>query len=395
MKRVIIKKSTYLWWIMLGVFLIYLPSAFSEVDIDFSTATDQWERNGIYEISVILQNNDSESVKIAGVQADFAYESEDFKEAPILVHDYITGYSFTVNTVNTLTEGLVYYSKGIKVTGSPNYFTVNGNSSKTLVTFRLRVENAAALGVSHLPFQVTVAVEERLVGGGTSSIMGSANNGTITVVADVTPPNTYAIPTGRTLIQGNSTLVRLDESTSPNYDDLQKVYYEVGEPPVSEPTTGSSWVAEGGSVQLPINDASHPGAITGVLKFFGRDYWGNQEASFNIETYTIDMVKLTLSGLSRTPEIAKLGSQITANFTVDELPAATEVSVNNHAFTPGGSYPNYSYTYHVQASDAEGPRPIRIAVTDDSGNQTVDTSLSVIIDMSDPTFTPVSFSPDP
>ena len=33
-------------------------------------------------------------------------------------------------------------------------------------------------------------------------------------------------------------------------------------------------------------------------------------------------------------------------------------------------------------------------MTDDSGNETVDTSLSVIIDMSDPTFTPVSFLPE-
>lgn len=390
MKRNMAKLGVTVAVVFISLFAFFDAAVLASVDIKFELVPDQWERNGIYELSLVLKNNEASPVKIAGVQADFAYNSAIFKEAPILVQDYIIGFAFTVNTVNTLTEGLVYYSKGIKVTGSPNYFTLNGNATKKLATFRLRVENGAPLAVSDFEFQVTVAVEKRLDGGGTDALLGVAKDGQITVVADTTPPGTYAQPAGKTILQGNSRWVTFRETNTPNYGDLAKVYYTVGKTPAN-PTTSSDWVGKNGKVELPAN--VDPEAITEVLKFFGVDFYGNREMGFHTETYLIDVIKPSLSNLSRMPDLASEGALVTVSFSVNEPLQSASVQVNNHSFTPGGSHPHYTYTYNVRADDAEGNRPIQIKVTDVAGNQTVDTSLYLLIDMSAPSFTPVSFSP--
>lgn len=377
--------------VLLSLTGIFAAAVLASVDIEFQMAPVKWQRNGIYELSLILRNNEASAVNIAGVQADFVYDSAIFKEAPILVKDEITNFSFTVNTVNTLTEGLVYYSKGIKVTGNPNYFTLSGNTTRKLVTFRLRVENEAPLEVTNFKFQVEVAVEKRLGSGGTEAVLGVAKDSQITVVKDTTPPSTYVQPAGKTILQGNSRLVTFRETNTPNYGDLTKVYYTVGQHPVADPTTSSDWVVKNGKVELPAN--IDPEAITAVLKFFGEDFWGNREAGFHTETYLIDVVKPTLSNLSRMPDLANNGTPVTVKFSVSEPLQSASVQVNNNSFIPGGTHPNYTYTYIVQADDVEGNRPIQIKVTDQTGNQTVDTSLYLLIDMSAPSFTPVSFSP--
>lgn len=380
--------------------LLAAPSlARATVDLSFEMDTDQWERNGVYLLNVTLTNKRAEAVKLAGVQADFTFNSAHFKEEPLLISDNITGFVFVVDEVDTKpeNEGEVLYAKAISVASPTNYFTIPAGGDMTAVVLRLRVKNDAPLEGSDFEFIVGATVTERLETGETGGILGTAHPKTVTIVEDETPPDTYAIPKGRVIKEGDSTKVQLSQLPEPPYDDLEVVFYEVGKPPppVSDPTESSSSVPADGFVQLPVNDAGHPEKITGVLKFFGRDNWGNLELSFNTETYVIDVIPPSVIDPVRSPERVKLDETITVEFSVDEpLQFDPEVVVNNNQFSMVSGYPDYTYAYNVQTGDAEGTRTITIKATDEVGNVTTDTSLNVIIDMTPPEYSPVSFLPE-
>lgn len=386
---------------MVGLCLTCLPSAFSEVDINFSTDTDQWQRNGVYDLTVILNNLDGSSIAIAGAQVDYNYESADFKDiAPTLIQDYIIGYDFATDLIDTSTEGVVLYSKLIAEAASPNYFALVGSGTRNVVKYRYRVMNNAALGVSNFIFRNEAVVLERYGGGGSGSCLGSANDANITIAEDTTPPNTYASPAGTTIRYGDSTLVALKEVSTPAYDDLQTVYYSVGYGSAPNPTVTGDWVVKDEMVQLPYNTEAHPGKFNDVLKFFGRDMTGNLEfggTNWHTENYMVDVVRPGFSANPvRIPVRVKLGDLIMVMFTVNE-PMGSDplVSVNSHAFTKHGTSTGnyYKYTYTVPAGEMEGNRTIRIEITDEVGNQTVDTSLSILIDLTAPIYTPVSILP--
>ncbi len=379
----------------------YFSPAFAAVDIEFFADTYTWQRNGVYEITARIRNQSASSISIAGVQVDYNYASADFKDiAPALVQDYITGYDFAVDQVDTDTEGVVLYSKLIAEAASPNYFTLAGSGVENVVRFRYRVAHTATLGESDFGFRNEATVLERLSGGGTDSCLGSKIDALVTIAEDTTPPNTYASPSGTTLKYGNSTLVALKEVATPAYDDLQTVYYGVGEDTAPNPSVAGDWVAKDGTVQLPENDAGHPGQIAVVLKFFGRDTTGNLEfggTDWHTENYIVDVIKPGFTvAPTRSPVRVKQGETITVEFTVDEtLGPDPAVTVDGQAFAKHGSSSGnyYKYTYTVAGGETEGSRTIRIEITDLAGNQTVDTSLSVIIDMTPPSYTPVSFLP--
>lgn len=396
MKRIVAKNKVC--WIAIAVMAVLFSSAvYAEVDIEYVMDSTQWQRNGVYDLTVRIHNKSASAVNIAGVQADYNYASADFKDiAPMLIEDYITGYDFAVDQVDTATEGVVLYSKLIAEAASPNYFTLGGNATKDVVKFRYRVAAGASLEESNFAFRNTATVLERLAAGGTGSGLGARLDGTITIAEDTTPPNTYAAPASRTMKYGDSTKVALKEVAEPAYDDLQMVYYAVGVGTIPDPTVGGDWVAKDGMVQLPENGEGHPGSIAVMLKFFGRDTTGNLESPVHTENYTVDVIKPGFtSAPERSPDQVKLGEKITVEFTVNEtLGSYPVVTVDGQAFTrrtASGNY--YKYDYTVQGGEAEGNRVIRIDITDQAGNQTINTGLRVIIDMTPPTFTPVSFLP--
>jgi hypothetical protein len=400
MRKLTLKKAT-MAVLAVGVGMLFRLPVFAAVDIEFSLQTDQWQRNGVYEITARISNQSASSILIAGVQVDYNYESVDFKDiAPTLVEDYITGYDFAVDQVDTDTEGVVLYSKLIAEAASPNYFTLAGSGTQNAVKFRYRVAHAAILGTSDFSFRNEATVLERLSGGGTGSCLGARHNLSVTIAEDTTPPNTYASPSGKTLKYGDSTLAALKEVAVPAYDDLQTVYYAVGEGSAGNPTVDGDWVLKDGTVQLPYNAPDHPGQIAVELKFFGRDTTGNLElwgTDWHTETYTVDVVRPGFSvAPSRSPDRVKQGEAITVEFTVNEaLGSDPAVTVDGQAFAKHGSSSGnyYKYTYTVQGGETEGSRTIRIEIADLVGNQTVNTSLKAIIDMTPPTYTPVSFLP--
>ncbi len=397
MKKVGSKFRLFKWCLALAVWLAPVVAR-ATVDLDFYAETDQWERNGVYELSVLLTNNRDTDIQIAAVQADYNFERILFKEDPVLLQDNITGYTFAVNVVRAHpeVEGRMEYIKGISSASVPNHFTIPAFSTFTAVTYRVRVAHAAALGETDFEFHITRSVMER-VGVEAVPAMGSADSLTITIIEDTTPPDTYASPAGKTLKSGDSLNVRLFQVEDPPYEDLDIVYFEVGEPPVPDPTTASDSVPAGGQVTLPTNAGRvppHPEPITGVLKFFGRDNWGNLEPAFNTETYIIDMVPPTISNQTAYPARVKLGGTVTVEFEVDEpLGPDPTVRVDTKYFDMVSGPSPYRYTYNVQTGDLEGNRTIRIRAEDVAGNVTTDTSLRVIIDMTPPTFIPVSFEP--
>lgn len=395
-------------WLLLGC-LLFSPTARADVSLHFELE-EEWEHNGIYVVTVYMRNNDTESVKVAGVQVDFNYDSADFKgigeTAVELTADYITGYTFAVNTVDRSSEGYVLYQKAISVTGSPNYFTIGAESDYEVAKFRFRVAPDAVLGPSNFIFRQGADVTERLAEGGVRSVVGERESASAAIVEDITPPNTYASPSSKTLKYGDSTLVALKEVAVPAYDDLEIVYYAVGEDSAGNPTVEGDWVLKDATVQLPFNTQTHPGKIIAVLKFFGQDETGNLEfggTGWHTETYPVDQVRPTISDpllLLPLNSNAKLGDEVRVSFSVDEaLSVEPEVTVNNHLFTRISgdiSGPaDYIYGYTTQASDAEGIKTITIKATDEVGNQRTDSSLSVKIDYTAPAYTPVSFLPDP
>jgi len=400
MRKFILRKTT-MAVLAVGLGMLFCLPVFPAVDIEFSADTDLWQRNGVYEITARISNQSASSISIAGVQVDYNYESVDFKDiAPTLVEDYITGYDFAVDQVDTGTEGVVLYSKLIAEAASPNYFTLAGSGTQNAVKFRYRVAHQAGLGASEFRFRNEATVLERLSGGGTGSCLGARHDLSVTIIEDTTPPNTYASPAGKTLKYGDSTLVALKEVAVPAYDDLQTVYYAVGEDTADDPTVHGDWVLKDGTVQLPENDSEHPGQIAVELKFFGRDTTGNLEyggTDWHTENYTVDVVRPGFTvAPSRSPDRVKQGETITVEFTVDEtLGSDPAVTVDGQAFAKHGSSSGnyYKYTYTVQGGETEGSRTIRIEITDLVGNQTVNTSLSVIIDLTPPSYTPVSFLP--
>lgn len=365
------------------------------VNLDFYVDTDEWERNGVYQFSLVMTNTRDSEVKIAGVDGSFYYPEVRFKEPPLLIADYITGYIFTVDSVTRIEEDLFEYMKGIDADSIPDHFKIPAFSSYTAVTFRLRVAHSADLGEIELSFHPNVEVLERAPG--LPDIIGSRVSKTITIIEDTTPPDTYASPAGKTLKSGDSLNVTLLQVEEPPYEDLDIVYFEVGEPPVYDPTIASDWVDAGGQVTLPTNAGRvppHPEPITGVLKFFGMDNWGNLEPAFNTETYIIDMVPPTISNQTAYPARVKLGGTVTVEFEVDEpLGPDPTVRVDTRYFDMVSGPSPYRYAYNVQTGDLEGNRTIRIQAEDVAGNVTTDTSLRVIIDMTPPAFIPVSFEP--
>lgn len=387
------------WLFILALVLLFFSGGRTRaaVNMSFSRDTDNWQRNGVYEITIVLENTEAEEVNIAGVQVDFNYPFGDYKEIPVVTEDNFTGFNFFVNDVSTNTEGEGIYRKSITASANPNYRTMAASSTWELVTFSFRVKADAVLGTSNFEFKNEVAIAGRLESGDTDNVMGSVQDSSSTIIVDTTSPNTYAIPSSCTLKSGNSTQIRLDEVETPDYDDLAKVYYEVGEPPVSDPDGGSAWISEGERVQLPVNDASHPGKITASLKYFGEDGYGNQESSINTETYTVDIINPTIDTISSYPGYAKLGTTITVNFSVDvdeDIVSDPTVMVNNNLFTKTSGHPDYQYRYTTTQDDSQGQKTIYITVTDEVGNQTVDTTQTVTVDFTVPTYTPVSFLPD-
>ncbi|MDP8236469.1 MAG: hypothetical protein P9M08_08795 [Candidatus Erginobacter occultus] len=403
-----VRKITMGWGILLCLLLV--TPVLADVSLHFDLESAGWERNGVYEARIFMRNNASEPVKIAGVQVDFNYDPADFKgvgnTAVALTADYITGYTFAVSEIDRSNEGWVIYQKGITVTGSPNHFTIGANSDYDVVKFGFRVAGDAGLGTSTFSFREGAAVSERLDTGGVRSITGEKPSASVTIVEDTTPPNTYADPAGKTLKFGDSTLVALREVTVPAYDDLERVFYSVGEDGAVPPSVEGTWVEKDGTVQLPFNAQTHPGQIIAVLKFFGRDDTGNSEfagSDWHTETYIVDQIRPTISDpvlLLPVNGYAKLGGEIRVSFSVDEeLAEDPEVTVNNHQFTRisgDKSGPSeYVYSYTTQAGDAEGIRTNSVKAVDLVGNQRTDTSLTVRIDYTPPTYTAISFLPDP
>ena len=398
----LMKKTAIAALLAAGVLSVGLPAAMASVDIEYMVDTDQWQRNGVYDLTVRLVNTTSSPIEIAGVQVDYNYASAHFKDiAPALIQDYITGYDFAVDLIDTSNEGIVLYSKLIAEAAAVNSFTLAGNGTQNVVKFRYRPQHLAPLGNSNFTFRAERSVLKRLAAGGTESVLGTVHPLTVTIVEDTTPPNTYASPGSRTIKYGESTLVALKEVAVPAYDDLDRVYFEVGEGEVPGPTTGSSWVAKDGTVQLPYNDESHPGQISVQLKYFGQDTTGNLEyggTSWHTENYIVDVIRPGFTaGPSRSPERVKLGETIAVEFTVNE-PLASDplVRVDGNSFTKAAASSGnfYRYTYEIQGGETEGNRTIEIRVTDLAGNLTVNTSLKVVIDMTPPTYSPVSFLPE-
>lgn len=371
------------------------------VDIELLVDSDQWQRNGVYEVMARIRNTTASPVAIAGVQVDYDYEAVDYKDfAPNLVGDYITGYDFAVDQVDTSNEGVVLYAKLIAEAASTNYFTLAGSATRDAVKFRYRVDGAATLGFSNFAFRTEATVLERLGGGGTRSVLGEGHNLTVTILEDTTPPNTYAAPAGKTLKYGDSVLVALKEVAVPAYDDLETVFYGVGIDDAPDPTVYGDSVAKNETVELPFNNQAHPGPLTVVLKFFGRDATGNLEYSgmaWHTENYTVDVVRPGFSvGPTRSPDLVKAGETITVQFTTDEaLGSDPAVTIDGHSFVKSGASSGnyYRYTYEMQGVETEGNRAIKIVLIDQVGNQTVNTELSVLVDFTPPTYTPVSFDP--
>lgn len=377
-----------------------LPGLRAEVDLRFDFSAAQWEQNGVYEVSVVLSNTSAEPEMLAAVQVDFNYASARFKgtgeTAAVLVADNLTGYDFAVELIDTATEGQVLYQKGITARGEPNYFTLSGSGELVLAVFRFRVESAAQPGPADFVFRHGVEVLKRLPNDDTVSVLGAKPDGSVEIVADATPPQTRAVPAGRLIRFGDSWEVALTQRPAPAHEDLETIFYQVGSPAAETPTLEGPALPGGGTVALPLNSEAHPGPITAELRFFGRDHHGNIETPVNLEEYTVDVIRPSILNPARTPERVKLGEDVTVTFSVNEaLSGHPSVTLNGRSLVRTSGWPDYTYIYTAQEGDAEGPRPIVIAVTDLSGNQRVDGSLSVMVDYSPPAYTPVSMAPRP
>jgi hypothetical protein len=97
---------------------------------------------------------------------------------------------------------------------------------------------------------------------------------------------------------------------------------------------------------------------------------GNTASASTDNTVTYDVTPPTFSSVAASPTLAKLATVVTITFAASEtLSANPAVTVNTHAAGyVGKSGNNYTYSYTIQASDADGDATIAISGSDPAGN---------------------------
>jgi len=97
---------------------------------------------------------------------------------------------------------------------------------------------------------------------------------------------------------------------------------------------------------------------------------GNTASASTDNTVTYDVTAPAFSSIAASPSLAKQGTAVTITFTASEtLSANPAVTVNTHvAGYVGKSGNNYTYSYTIQASDADGDATIAISGSDSAGN---------------------------
>ena len=117
-------------------------------------------------------------------------------------------------------------------------------------------------------------------------------------------------------------------------------------------------------------------------------------ANFCIKGYTVtDTISPTFSSVVASPTLARLGTAVTITFTASEtLSGSPTVTVNTHAasyVTKTGN--NYTYSYTIQSSDADGAATIAISGTDVAGNPgSASSTTALSVDKTAPTISSIT-----
>jgi chitobiase/beta-hexosaminidase-like protein len=350
------------------------------VDVSFDPDPDSWERNSIQYVDVVLTASD-EAVDVAGLELSFTYDASKFKGIPTMAQDNFSGNLF-VNNVDLSTPGTVLYQKGKSVPYSQSI-----GASGSWVAFRLRfevTEEGAEEGATSFTFNTAVDDVTNRAG---NSVGGTFDAGAYTIIADTTPPIIVASPTSVTMNASTYQTVALAVSGADYSDDLQGIYYTVDG---TDPNGSGTVITYSGPITLPENQFT-------TLRYYADDIDNNDSQTWD-QTYTVDTDYPGYSAITATPSHGLVGTVVTVSFTVDELIQSNIlVQVDgNTAIQQSAAYPDYVYTYVLTGSENEGSRAISVRVTDLAGNTYTDnSSLSIDIDFTGPTYDPVTIYPEP
>lgn len=385
---------------------LLLQSLAADVDVYFKTNGSSWERNEVVTVSVVVYNKGTETEQIQGLELDFNYNADKFKEVPVMHQDNFVG-NLLVNEVDFSEAGKVHYLKS-KTSGY--YSTIAAGAEYTAFILRFKVTSASAEeGLSSFDFTpyytndvANTDAESLLRGTGffisafalgvynPDDLPGSTLSG-ITIVADTTAPQLSVNPVSCSMNAGDVQTVTLTNVVTQWLlgDDLQYIKYTLD---------GSDPIVAGTTYAGPITIMPNIGEVT--LKFAAADN-DNNWTSVQTETYTVDTIAPTMDNLTIEPPLVKSGETITVSFTVGEtlgaLPVVQLLAGGTGVFTRDTSvaHPDYVYTYTLTGSEAEGSQNIRITIQDILGNQTTDASLVTKLDFTAPEYTPLAIGPNP
>ncbi|MCX5759685.1 MAG: Ig-like domain-containing protein, partial [Candidatus Hydrogenedentes bacterium] len=138
------------------------------------------------------------------------------------------------------------------------------------------------------------------------------------------------------------------------------------------------------------------GAAT--ISIQGTDPAGNTGTTNSTTALTVDKTAPLFSSVAANPSLAKLSTVVTLTFMSSETLASNPtVTVNTHAATYSTNVGlNYTYTYTIQASDANGDATIAISGTDPAGNaDSVTNTTALDVDKVAPTVTMATTAPEP
>ncbi|MFA4844227.1 MAG: FlgD immunoglobulin-like domain containing protein [Candidatus Margulisiibacteriota bacterium] len=289
-------------------------------------------------------------------------------------------------------------------------------------------------GTAESNSQVKVYINDNLVSSGTASVEGNFSIPTTLVVGvntlklDATDAagNTSAASTSQAVIYETDAPIISSLSVSPNpaKAGTLTLTFTVSETLESDPIVKINTETATFSRRFPastdlnyeyiynVTSSDQQGAA--AITIAATDLANNLTTHQANNLLTIDTIQTTVSNIDLDVEgnprgsspttYAKLGSKVKVDFSVSEPLLADPVVHVGTGFIPvqesktiySSSRVDYSYSYTIASSDADGTTPVSIEVTDLAGNLTLaPCPLTLMVDKGSPTIEAIAVSRDP
>jgi hypothetical protein len=336
--------------------------------------TGNWELHGAYTVIVRLHNTGAASQQFNRVEANMDFDATKFDL--VSRTDRITGW--TATNFFVISNGHIQYQRAANDL-EPG-IVIPAGESVVAYEFVLRVKGPLSTTTFTLDPHFTHVLNT------IQDVTGALAGLTVTLVPDITPPTTIALPTSNMHLNSQIQITlqeKLDHNTQ--CGDFKEIRFTTDG---SLPTLGSSLYSS--TFTLPAN-------VLTRVRWFGLDQDGNQEAVQEAQ-YRVDTIAPVISNvllLPGEPLIRKKGEVARISFTVTDETALQSVQVSvggSSAVLVSQTGSNYEYAYTV-LDTFDGVRTFTIRATDHAGNSATNTSKTFIVDNLAPTFSIVYIAP--